>query len=120
MTTEGTDFDIVYIDFAKAFDKVDHRMLLDKTHQIDIRRKLKRWVASFILSKTQTLSRIIGVVRGPTLNYGGQLSLYVSYMLRINMTEDLAHLQLSDLQGETRPICRTSDLQEERMLICRT
>ena len=57
---------------------------------------------------------------GPTLNYGEQLSLYVPYMLRVNMTGDLAHLQLSDLQGEIRPICRTSDLQGERMLICRT
>ena len=56
----------------------------------------------------------------PTLNYGGKLSLYVPYMLRLNMTRDLAHLQLSDLQGETRPICRTSDLQGERILICRT
>ena len=31
-------------------------------------------------------------------------------MLRVNMTRNLAHLQLSDLQGETRPVCRTSDL----------
>ena len=57
---------------------------------------------------------------GPTLNYGEHLSLYVPYILRVSMTGDLAHLQLSDLQGETRPICRTSDLQRERMLICRT
>ena len=54
---------------------------------------------------------------GGTLNYGGQLSLYVSYILRVNMTGDLARLQLSDLQGETGPICRTSDLQGEKMLI---
>ena len=71
-------------------------------------------------TEDSTQSRIIGAVRGPTLNYGEQLSLYVPYMLRVSMTEDLAHLQLSDLQGETRPIRRTSDLQEERMLICRT
>ena len=57
---------------------------------------------------------------GPTLNYGEQLSLHVSHMLSVNMTRDLAHLQLSDLQGEIRPIFRTSDLQGERMLICRT
>ena len=62
----------------------------------------------------QELSELYG---GATLNYGGQLSLYVPYMLRVNMTGDLAHLQLSDLQGETRPICRTSDLHGERMLI---
>ena len=65
----------------------------------------------------QELSVLYG---GPTLIYGEQLSLYVSYMLRVIMTGDLAHLQLSDLQGETRPLCRTSDLQEDRMHICRT
>ena len=32
------------------------------------------------------------------------------------MTGDLAHLQLFDLQGEIRPICRTSDLHGERIL----
>ena len=37
-------------------------------------------------------------------------------MLRVNMTRDLPHLQLSDLQGEIRPICRTSELQGERSL----
>ena len=62
------------------------------------------------LQPNQELSVLYG---GPTLNYGKQLSLYVPYMLRVNMTGDLAHLQLSDLQGETRPICRTSDLQGE-------
>ena len=56
----------------------------------------------------------------PTFNYGEQLSLYVPHMLRVNMTRDLAHLQLSDLQEEIRPICRTSELQDERILIRRT
>ena len=41
---------------------------------------------------------------GPTLDYGGKLYLYVSHMLRVNMTRDLAHLQSSDLQREIRPI----------------
>ena len=52
------------------------------------------------LQPNQELSVLYG---GPTLNYGEQLSLYVPYMLRVNMTGDLAHLQFSDLQGETRP-----------------
>ena len=37
-------------------------------------------------------------------------------MLRVNMTRDLVHLQLSDLQGEIRPTCRTSDLQGKESL----
>ena len=73
---------------------------------------------AIVLLPNQELSVLYG---GPTLNYGRQLSLYVPSMQRVNMTGDLAHLQLSDLQGETRPVCRTSDFSEgERMLICRT
>ena len=57
---------------------------------------------------------------GATLNYGGQLSLYYQHMLRGTTTRDLAHMQLSDLQGEIRLTFRTSDLQRERILIRRT
>ena len=64
----------------------------------------------------QELSVLYG---GPTLNYGRQLSQYFPHMLRLNMTRDLVHLQLSDLQREIRPTCRTSDLQGERILIRR-
>ena len=53
----------------------------------------------------QELSVVYG---GPTLNYEEQLFLYVPCTLRVSKTGDLAHLQ-----GETRPICRTSDLQGE-------
>ena len=69
------------------------------------------------LLPNQELSMLYG---GPTLNYGEQLCLYVHYMLRVNMTRDLAHVHLSDLQGDIGPICRTSELQDERILIRRT
>ena len=67
-----------------------------------------------------TQLRIIDAVRGSTLNYGRQLSLYFSHMIRVYMTRDLAHLQLSDLQGKIRPTRRTSNLQGERIFIRRT
>ena len=54
-------------------------------------------------------SKIIGAVRGPTLNYEEQLFMHVSHLLRGNMTKDLAHLLLSDLQGEI-------DLYAERLV----
>ena len=38
--TNGSDLDVVYFDFAKAFDKVDHSLLIEKTHQIGIRCRL--------------------------------------------------------------------------------
>ena len=72
---------------------------------------------TFLFLPNQELSVLYG---GPTLNYGGQLSLYFPHMLLLNMTRDLAHLQLSDLQGEIRSICRRFELQGERTLIRRT
>ena len=66
--------------------------------------KTKPYDRSGAFLPNQELSVLYG---GPTLNYGGRLSLYFPYMLPVNMTEDLAHQQLYDLQGETRPICRT-------------
>ena len=88
-----------------------------------LRKRLLPGIMAHLWKNTHThtaQSRIIGAVRGPTFNYGGQLSLYVLHILSVNMTKDLAHLQLSDLQGEIIPICRMSDLQGKRMLICRT
>ena len=73
-------------------------------------------ILKLVMLPNQELSVLYG---GPTLNYGTQLFLYFPHMLRVHVTRDLAHLQLSDLEGEIRPICRTSELQGERMFIRR-
>ena len=51
--TNGSDLDVIYIDFAKAFDKLDHRLLVEETRQIGIGGKLLRWLASFLEDRTQ-------------------------------------------------------------------
>lgn len=45
--------DAVYTDFRKAFDKVDHKLLLDKIAFNGIRGNLLRWFASYIFNRTQ-------------------------------------------------------------------
>lgn len=45
--------DTVYTDFQKAFDKVDHKLLLDKLAFNGIRGNLLRWFASYITNRTQ-------------------------------------------------------------------
>ena len=49
---EGTNVDIVYIDFAKPFDKVDFKILLTKISQLGIGGKLGRWLHSFLSNRT--------------------------------------------------------------------
>jgi hypothetical protein len=36
MLEEGTEVDVVYLDFAKAFDKVDHGVLVRKSRLFEV------------------------------------------------------------------------------------
>jgi ribonucleases P/MRP protein subunit RPP40 len=47
--------DVLYLDFSKAFDKVDHEILLRKVWNIGIRGKLFDWIADFLRDRTQTV-----------------------------------------------------------------
>ena len=79
-----------------------------------VRRTVQDILANFLTVSSLPNQELSVLYGGPTLNYGGQLSLYVPYMLSVNMTGDLAHLQLSDLQGETRPIQGESLVYREK------
>ena len=43
----------IYLDFAKAFDKVDHNILLHKVKAIGIQGKLGIWINNFLSNRTQ-------------------------------------------------------------------
>ena len=45
---EGARLDTVYLDFAKAFDKVDHNVLITKLAANKIKGKLGRWIREFL------------------------------------------------------------------------
>ena len=49
----GDNVDVVYIDFTKAFDKVDFDILLEKNSKFGIGGKLGRWLHSFLTGRTQ-------------------------------------------------------------------
>ena len=41
---EGANVDAIYLDFAKAFDKVDHGLLLHKLKKVGVKGKMGRWI----------------------------------------------------------------------------
>ena len=47
--------DVIYLDFAKAFDKVDHQILLQKIKNIGIGGKLFDWIRSFLSNRNQVV-----------------------------------------------------------------
>ena len=44
---------MIYLDFAKAFDKVDHGVLLHKMRALGISGRLGLWICSFLKNRTQ-------------------------------------------------------------------
>lgn len=60
----GHQVDVVYTDFEKAFDRVDHIILLHKLYELGIRGNLLRWMESYLSKRSQAV-----VVGGFHSNY---------------------------------------------------
>ena len=74
---KGDDSDVIYLDYAKAFDKVDHEILLNKLSSYGIKGNFYDWIKDFLTDRFQTvcvdgqhsfLARVIsGVPQGSVL-----------------------------------------------------
>ena len=52
----GGDVDAIYLDFAKAFDKVDHNVLLEKLRHLRIEGKVLAWITCFLKNRKQIVT----------------------------------------------------------------
>ena len=51
--SQGTQTDVIVMDFSKAFDKVSHQKLVWKLHRYGICSKTNTWINSFLSNRTQ-------------------------------------------------------------------
>ena len=61
----GSNVDAIYLDFSKAFDKVDHKILLFELQKIGIDSKTVKWIESFVTGRVQ-LVIVEGVKSSPS------------------------------------------------------
>ena len=66
---EGENFDVMYMDYAKAFDSVPHRRLVKKVKAYGIRGQLLLWIEDFLTDRQQRVS-----INGKTSNWRNVLS----------------------------------------------
>jgi len=50
---KGENIDVIYLDFAKAFDKVPHKRLLAKVEGYGIQDKVLNWIRNWLSSRSQ-------------------------------------------------------------------
>ena len=69
MVDQGHAVDIVYLDFAKAFDKVPHKRLIIKCSGLGISGKVLAWIAEWLSGRKQRV-----VLNGQASEWGAVLS----------------------------------------------
>ena len=52
----GQEVDVIYLDYSKAFDKVDHKVLLAKMRKYGIGGKVYTWIENFLSDRLQTVT----------------------------------------------------------------
>jgi ribonucleases P/MRP protein subunit RPP40 len=66
---EGNCVDVVFLDFAKAFDKVPHHRLLVKLRRHGIKGRLLNWISEWLSGRQQRVR-----IRGSYSDWRGVLS----------------------------------------------
>ena len=123
MLEKGNPVDAIYMDFSKAFDKVDHTILIRKMENLGIKGKTLRWLQTFLENRQQQVR--VGNHLSPKewvrsgVPQGSVLGPLMFLIMMEDIDKDIKHSQLSSYADDTRIwrfICNESDrrlLQED-------
>ena len=104
--SEGKDVDVVYLDFAKAFDRVDHGVLEQKMKRVGISGAVLGWIMEFLRDRKQRVA-VDGAMSGESVVVSGvpQGSVLGPLLFLIHLTdldEDLQHSRLTSFADDSR------------------
>ena len=88
---------LILIDFSKAFDIVDHLVLLKKMSKLDLPPSIFQWIASFLSGRQQTTKLGADVSSPLSINRGIVQGSALGPTLYTTMESDIRTLSLSNL-----------------------
>ena len=113
---ENKNVDVIYLDFAKAFDKVDFNIVLQKIEKLGINGHTLDWIKSFLTNRTQkvvvngTMSDTIQVISSvPQASVLGPL---IFLILLEDIDYDVDHSQVRSFADDTRASHGIKSLQD--------
>ena len=111
---DDNEVDVIYLDFAKAFDKVDHSVLLSKLERYGVKGKAYNWIKEFLCDRKQ----IVVVERCVPRNSAGPNTilfvLYINDLLStINHCNGFSFADDTKLLGAIKGMASVNLLQED-------
>ncbi|MCH2405687.1 MAG: hypothetical protein MK200_05790, partial [Nitrosopumilus sp.] len=106
MLEQRNHVDAIYLDFAKAFDRVDHGILMQKINGLNITGKIATWIYAFLTQRQQMVrveghfSRKVWVTSG--VPQGSVLGPVLFLIMMNNITDNIASTSLASFADDTR------------------
>ena len=117
---KSNNVDVIYLDFPKAFDKVDHSILLNKLEKIRINCKIGVWIHNFLSNRQQSVA-VNGTTSSEAQVRSGvpQGSVLGPLLFKIHMSDinyEIADSTVSCFADDTRILLGTKDEEDTQML----